>query len=191
RMNSGGAHLVLDVTPDMAVFSKAIGNGYPIAAVIGKAGVMEAAQSTFISSTCWTERVGPTAAIATINKHRRVNAGEHLVTIGKQVQAGWRQLAEKYNLPIHVSGIPPLSHFAFKAENAMALKALFVQLMLEQGFLASTSFYSMLPHTAEHVGAYLRATDIAFAEMADRQSRGEVEAGLVGEPAVAGFKRLV
>ncbi|MBU4208453.1 MAG: aminotransferase class III-fold pyridoxal phosphate-dependent enzyme, partial [Proteobacteria bacterium] len=90
RMNSGGAHLVFGILPDVAVFSKALGNGYPIAAVIGKSQVMETAQSTFISSTMWTERIGPTAALATIKKHKSVDAGKHLMTIGKQVlQDGW------------------------------------------------------------------------------------------------------
>ena len=112
------------------------------------------------------------------------------MAVGSQIQSGWRQLADKHDLPIHVSGISPLSHFAFKAENAMALKALFVQLMLEQGFLASTSFYSMLAHTQEHVDAYLEAADVAFAEMAERLRREQVEAGLVGGPAVDGFTRL-
>ena len=70
RLTTGGAHLVVHkIVPDIAVFSKALGNGYPIAAVIGKANPMEAAQNSFISSTCWTERIGPTAAIATIDEH--------------------------------------------------------------------------------------------------------------------------
>ena len=51
RMNTGGAHLVLGLKPDIAVFSKAIGNGYPIAAVIGKTDIMQSAQKTFISSS--------------------------------------------------------------------------------------------------------------------------------------------
>lgn len=89
RYNTGGAHLkFFTKEPDIAVFSKALGNGYPIAAVIGKVDVMQSAQKTFISSTNWTERIGPTAAIAMIKKHRRVNAGKYLVWLGEQVQSG-------------------------------------------------------------------------------------------------------
>ncbi len=190
RMNSGGAHLVLGITPDVAVFSKALGNGYPMAAIIGRAAVMEAAQSTFISSTNWTERIGPTAALAMINKHRRLNAAEHLMDIGRQVQVGWRLLADRHRLSIKVGGIPPLSHFSFESEQAPALKALFVQIMLEHGFLASTSFYSMYVHTGEHVKAYLLAMDSAFDELAHRLQQDEVTAALKGGPAVSGFKRL-
>ncbi|MFX0011696.1 MAG: aminotransferase class III-fold pyridoxal phosphate-dependent enzyme, partial [Candidatus Hermodarchaeota archaeon] len=68
RMNVGGLHMLYNLKPDMAIFAKAISNGYPMGAVIGKEEIMDAAQTSFISSTYWTERIGPTAAIATINK---------------------------------------------------------------------------------------------------------------------------
>ncbi|MDH3892463.1 MAG: aminotransferase class III-fold pyridoxal phosphate-dependent enzyme [candidate division Zixibacteria bacterium] len=190
RMNSGGAHLKLGFNPDIAVFSKAIGNGYPIAAVIGREDVMQAAQRTFISSTCWTERIGPTAAIATIEKHLRLNVGEHLMRIGQAVQEGWKQTATRHQLSIKVGGLPPLSHYSFENENANALKAKFVQLMLDEGYLASTSFYAMAAHTDEHVSRYLEAVDRSFGRMSELLNNGELMHSLVGPPAVAGFTRL-
>lgn len=190
RMNTGGAHLLLGASPDIAVFSKALGNGYPIAAVIGKAGVMEAAQSTFISSTNWTERIGPTAALAMIKKHRRLDVGSHLMYIGSKVQEGWSALASKHGLDIEVGGMPPLSHFSFNVENPLAVKSLFVQLMLERGFLSSNLFYAMYAHKDEHVDAYLQNVDAVFGEIADACSSGTVESKLKGAPSSAGFKRL-
>lgn len=190
RLNSGGSHLVHGIKPDIAVFSKALGNGYPIAAIIGKGEFMDAAQRTFISSTMWTERVGPTAALATIKKHRSLDAGKHLVVIGSKVQDGWRRLASKNGLNIHAGGIPPLSHFSFEYDNGLALKALFVQMMLEKGFLASTSFYSMYAHELQHVDNYLNAIDEVFAVIVEAREKGDVEKRLKGKPASAGFKRL-
>lgn len=190
RMNSGGAHLLLSVTPDIAVFSKALGNGYPIGAIIGKGGIMGAAQNTFISSTYWTERIGPTAAIATIKKHQRVDAGKHLMAIGEKVQKGWKQVANKHGLNIDIGGIPPLSHFIFQYENGLAMKAYFVQSMLEKGFLASTLFYAMYAHQTEHVERYLKAVDVIFSEIADLNQKGNLEKHLKGKPASSGFKRL-
>jgi glutamate-1-semialdehyde 2,1-aminomutase len=189
RLNSGGAHLLYNLEPDIAVFSKALGNGYPIAAVIGKGKFMDTAQKTFISSTMWTERVGPTAALATIKKHRSLDAGKHLVAVGKMVQAGWKQLAEKHRVKIHVGGIPPLSHFAFEYDNGLAVKAFFVQSMLDRGFLASTSFYSMYAHQFKQVASYLQAVDEVFDEIA-KIGTGGIEQRLKGKPASAGFKRL-
>ena len=183
RMNSGGAHLVLGLSPDVAVFSKALGNGYPIAAVIGRGPVMQAAQDSFISSTYWTERIGPVAALATVRKHRELDVGRHLMIIGRKVQSGWRRLARQHGLPIVISGIPPLSHFSFDAPNAMALKALYVQLMLDHGFLASTSFYAMLAHTEDHVDRYLEAVDEVFGELALLDESPRSASAVAGMPA--------
>jgi glutamate-1-semialdehyde 2,1-aminomutase len=190
RMNTGGAHLLYEIRPDIAVFSKALGNGYPIAAIIGKEQIMDAAQRTFISSTMWTERVGPVAALATIRKHRALDAGKHLVQLGKDVQKGWTDLAEKHELKVHVGGMYPISHFSFDYEDALSLKALFVQFMLEKGFLATTAFYAMAAHRPEHVASYLAAADAAFEEVAVAQRSGDVAKRLKGRPAMAGFKRL-
>jgi glutamate-1-semialdehyde 2,1-aminomutase len=190
RMNSGGAHLWLNLQPDIAVFSKALGNGYPIGAIIGKGAIMQAAQRSFISSTCWTERTGPAAALATLRKHRELQAGNHLAAVGDRIQAGWKMLLAKHRLSAHVRGIPPLSHFGFDHPLAQSLKALFVQLMLDRGFLASNSFYAMYAHQFEHVDAYLSAADTAFSVIAIALDRGEIEGRLEGKPSSVGFKRL-
>lgn len=190
RLCCGGAHLLLGFEPDLAVFSKALGNGYPVSAVIGRASVMEASQKSFISSTNWTERIGPVAAMAMICKFRRVEAHTHLVALGESVQAGWRRLAEKHGLHIHIGGIPPMSHFSFEQSESLATKAYFVQLMLDEGFLASTSFYSMYAHTFNHVEAYIAAADRAFAEIARASSADDLKQKLRGAPAASGFKRF-
>jgi glutamate-1-semialdehyde 2,1-aminomutase len=189
RMNTGGAHLAFGVDPDMAVFSKALGNGYPIGAIIGRGAVMDSAQRTFISSTCWTEAVGPAAAIATLRKHRAVDAGAHLTGLGKAMQAGWTRLGEKHGLQVHAGGMPALSHFAFETQPLEA-KAYFVQIMLDQGILASTLFYPMYAHRMEHVDRYLAACDGAFAEIAAALKAGDLGKRLRGKPSVSGFKRL-
>lgn len=190
RMNTGGAHLLYGLEPDMAVFAKALGNGYPMAAVIGNSSVMQAAQKTFISSTNWTERIGPCAALATLKKHRELDAGKKLVSLGRAVQKGWLELAVRHGLELKVGGIAPLSHFSFETEQPQEVKAYFVQLMLARGFLASTLFYAMYAHTDENVSAYLVAADEAFGEIAAALAEGRVADRLRGEPAAVGFGRL-
>ena len=190
RLTTGGVHLVYGVMPDMAVFAKAMGNGYPMAAVIGIEDVMQAAQSSFISSTYWTERIGPAAALATIKKHWRCNVSDHLVATGERVQTGWKQAAERAGLKISVSGIPPLSHLKFEYENGQAASTLFTQLMLESGFLASTSFYASYAHQDHHINRYLEAVDETLALIAKAIENGEVERLLKGPVQHAGFRRL-
>ena len=190
RFLTGGAHLKFGIKPDMAVFSKALGNGYAIAAVIGKEEVMQAAQSTFISSTNWTERVGPVAALAMIDKHKRVNAGKHLVALGERVQNGWRNAAKRNGLEIDVGGIQPLSHFSFDDPLAPEIKAYFVQLMVEEGILASTSYYSMWAHTNENVDFYLKNVNMTFMEIKDKSDKSNIPSALQGEKSGVGFGRL-
>ena len=190
RINTGGIHLTFGVEPDVAVFSKALGNGYAIAAVIGIHAVMQAAQKTFISSTNWTERVGPVAALATLRKHARVDAGARLNQLGLDVQAGWRAAAADAGLPIQVGGMPPLSKFGFDAGDPLEMKALFVQEMLDRGFLASTLYYAMYAHTDEDVALYLEAVADVFGEMKQLVESNGVRSALRGAPSVAGFARL-
>ena len=190
RMNSGGAHLELKLEPDISVFSKALGNGYPIGAIIGKGAVMESAQQTFISSNCWTERIGPAAAVATIKKHKDADVGKHLMDIGKKVQEGWRRKAKRHGLQINIEGIYPLSHFSFVHKKALSLKALFVQIMLDKGFLASNLFYAMYAHEQEHVESYLEAVDEAFLDLSDTIAKNSIESRLHGMASSEGFARL-
>jgi len=190
RMNSGGIHLRLGVTPDLAVFAKAISNGYPMAAIIGMGSVMQAAQGSFISSTYWTERIGPAAALATIRKHREREVAAHLNAVGRQVQAGWTAAAQRTGLKVHVGGLPPLSHLRLEHDDGQAIATLFTQLMLTRGFLAGKAFYASYAHQDEHVRSYVDAVGSVFAELAAAIAAGDVRRRLLGPVAHTGFRRL-
>jgi glutamate-1-semialdehyde 2,1-aminomutase len=190
RINSGGAHLDLGIDPDIAVFAKALGNGFPIAAIIGRREVMDAAQDTFISSTAWTERTGPVAALATLRKHRELEVPKHLMRIGARVQDGWKNAAVAADLPLHVSGISPLGHFAFDLPEGQEVRTLFTQMMLDRGIIAGASFYSTWAHTDEHVDRYLDAVQAVFRHLKDAVDQKAVRQLLRGPVAHAGFKRL-
>jgi len=190
RMNTGGIHLTYGVNPDMATFAKAMSNGYAMAAVIGIRDVMEAAQNSFISSTYWTERIGPVAALATIRKHRRDAVPEHLINTGRRVQSGWKKAAERAGLKLHISGIPPLSHLEFMDDDGAALATFFIQEMLDRRFLASTSFYATYAHQTHHIDSYLQALDEVFAIIANAIEHRDVSNRLRGPVKHSGFQRL-
>lgn len=189
RLNTGGVHLLHGVCPDVAVFAKALGNGFPMAAVIGVGPVMEAAQRSFVSSSYWTERVGPVAALATLRKHRELDVGKHLARIGAAVQRGWLEAAQEAGLSVEVSGIPPLSHLSF-TDQAVATATLFTQMMLQRGVLGGRSFYPSYAHGDEHVDRYLEDVAEIFPLLAQAQRAGTVEAQLLGPVASQGFTRL-
>jgi len=190
RLRTGGAHTLYGLNPDIAVFAKAISNGYPMAAIIGKEDVMQSAQDTFISSTYWTEGIGFAAALATIEKYERCNVADHLINTGTAIQNGWQSVSRQSGLPIEIGGIPPLSHFSFTNENGLKMQTLFTQLMLERGFLASKSFYSCYAHTPEHVRGYLEAAGAVFDEIARALNKNNLDSMLKGPEVKPGFRRL-
>lgn len=190
RVATSGVHMTLGVTPDVAVLAKALGNGFPMAAVVGVSAVMSAAQSSFVSSTYWTELIGPTAALTTLHKHRRLDVGSHLLRAGSKVQNGWLAAARDTGLDIGVSGIPPLSHLAFQVPSSQAAATLFTQSMLDRGFLAGRSFYPSLAHNDVTLDRYLEAVHEAFGVLAKAVSEESVERRLRGPVAQSGFARL-
>jgi len=192
RLIFGGAHLKFNVAPDMAVFAKALGNGHPIAAVIGTTEAMEGAHGSFISSTYWTESVGPTAALATLDKLERNNVSSHAAEIGASVQQLWKNASSAHGLPVVVDdAYPVLAHFKFDHELGNELRTLYTQLMLKGGFLSGTAIYPTFAHTHEVVAKFANAVDETFGEIADALKAGDVRQRLKGAVAHNGFMRLL
>ena len=192
RLTTGGVHLLYGVAPDLAVFAKGIGNGFPIGAVIGTAEIMEAAQTTFISSTYWTERVGPVAALATLRKFADIDGPQQLIDAGRRVQAIWRDAAEATRLAVDVGhpDMPPFSHLAFSHTEPQAVRTLYCQLMLERGYLDNGNFYATCAHTTAILDRYAAVVADAFVQVADAVRAGRVIDELKGPIAHSGFARL-
>lgn len=191
RLCPGGSHLKLGVNPDVAVFAKAMSNGYPIAAIIGKREVMEAAQDTFISSTFWTERIGLAAALASIDCYMENKVDAHQERVGKLIQKRWGELSLETGVEINVGGIYPLSHFEFCYKNPLAYKTYFTQEMLKKGFLASTGVYVSLAHMDEALNQYFDACGEVFGEIGKLvKEQGTIEPFLEGPVCHGGFERL-
>jgi glutamate-1-semialdehyde 2,1-aminomutase len=190
RLNNGGAHLLYGFEPDIAVFAKGISNGYPMAAIIGKGSAMHSAQDSFISSTYWTERIGPAAALATIKKLIAKDATSHLIKTGKEIKNIWAKYAKKHNIEIEVSGIDPLGHFSFIYPNPLVLKTLYTQEMLKRGVLATTAFYASYAHNKSAVKKYAESTDESFGIISNAIKSGKPDKFLKGPVCHSGFKRL-
>ena len=174
----------------MAIFGKALGNGYAITAVIGRRPIMEAAQSSFISSTFWTERIGPAAALKTLEVMERSRSWEQITRIGADISTRWRQLADRHGLQISTSGLPALAVFAFAGPRALAYRTLLTQEMLARGYLAATSVYVCTAHTQEIVDGYFAALDPVFRLIRQCEDGRDAMGLLKGPVCHAGFKRL-
>ena len=190
RQTFGGIHKAYGVEPDMAMFGKALGNGYAITATIGRREVMEAAQTTFISSTFWTERIGPAAALKTLEVMERVESWDTITATGEKIRARWQALAEKHGLPIEHWGIPALTGFTIKSERSLAYKTLITQEMLAKGYLAGNSVYPCVEHKSEVIDGYFAALDPIFATIKECEEGRDVMSLLKGPVCHSGFKRL-
>lgn len=190
RQAFGGLHKVYGIDPDMAVFGKALGNGYAVTGVIGKRDIMEAAQNTFISSTFWTERIGSVAALATLDVMEREQSWQKITTIGRTITSRWQALGQKYGLPLVTSGVPALTGFTIKSPNALAYKTLITQEMLAAGYLAATSVYTCTEHTPEIVDNYFAALEPIFQTIRECEDGRDIKALLKGPVAHSGFTRL-
>lgn len=190
RETFGGLHKKYGVEPDMAMFGKALGNGFGITAVIGRREVMEAAQSTFISSTFWTERIGPTAGLKTLEVMERLKSWETITSTGSKIAARWKKLAEKHGLQIQQWGLPALTGYTFQSSNALAYKTLVTQEMLASGYLAANSVYVCTEHSPSVIDSYFEALDPIWGLIKECEEGRDVSTLLKGPVCHGGFKRL-
>ena len=190
RLNSGGLHMLYNVYPDMAVFGKAISNGYSFGAVIGRRNVMSKAEETFISSTYWTEDIGFTASLATIKKHTELNVGNHISKMGNYFQKELKTISEESGIKLKISGMPCFSAFAFDYKNEREIKTLFIQIMLERNILAKNCLYLSYAHKKEDIDFYLQNIREVFTELKILIEKNKITENLKGPVVHDGFKRL-
>lgn len=191
RQAFGGLHQLYGVEPDMCMFGKALGNGYGITAVVGRKEVMEAAQKTFISSTFWTERIGPTAALATLDVMEETCSWKTITETGKMITSRWQSLAEQYQLPLKTAGLPALTSFSLDTPDWLKYKTLITQEMIKKGIIASNSVYVCTKHEAHLVDSYFNELEPLFKLIKEcMEEKHNIDSLLEGPVCHGGFKRL-
>lgn len=191
RQSYGGLHKIHGVEPDLAMFGKALGNGFAISAIIGRESVMRAAQTTFISSTFWTERIGPIAALKTLDIMERESSWQMISNAGTKLSRGWEDIAKGHGVVIELNGISALPGFSFESPNHLKYKTLMTQEMLKKGYLATTSCYLSIAHTDKLISRYLEELDPVFQLIADCEADRESIDDLLESPVChSGFTRL-
>lgn len=186
----GGLHKKYKVYPDIAVYGKTLGNGYAVSAVVGREEIMQAAQSTFISSTFWTERIGSVAALKTLEVMERDKPWEHAINVGNNVRKIWSETASAHDLNITISGLPALSSYTFNSSNSLAFKTLVTQEFLKSGYLAGNIFYACNAHELDKFDEYSDILDKTFGMIAKCEEGLDITKLIDGPVCHAGFKRL-
>ena len=190
RKNFGGLHKIYKVYPDIALFGKALGNGYAITAVVGKKNVMKNARNSFISSTFWTERIGPVAALASLKEMKRIKSWEIIDKTGKKIMEKWTELGKKYGLQIKISGLPALCTFNFISKYNLNYKTLITQEMLKKGFLASNSIYVSIAHNKSILDNYFYELENVFKLIQNCENGYKIEKILKHPICISDFQRL-
>lgn len=190
RNHIGGMHMKLGVHPDMAVFAKAVSNGFPMAAVIGRREVMDAAQESFISSTYWTDRTGPAAALATLGVFQEENTPKLLADAGREVKRIWKDVTAQAGLSIEIGGPDALCKFSFLHDDPAGLTTLLTQEMLKKGVLGNAAFYASSAHGQSALEAFEGAFTHGCSVVAQALDAGSVSSFLNGPVKHQGFARL-
>ena len=191
RQCFGGLHKEIDVIPDMAIFGKALGNGYAITAVIGKDSIMDSAKKSFMSSTFWTDRIGPVAALKTLEIMEKEKSWKKITYLGKKIFLIWKNLSKKHNLELQISGLPSLAKFNFKGKYAQMYKTFITQEMLKYNFLAANAVYLSTAHNEKILNKYKQHLDEIFYKISQCE-KGELNISSILKHPVSfnSFQRL-
>ena len=122
---------------------------------------------------------------------RNENVHDYLGNFGKKIKKIWKDASINAGLEIELSGIDPLAHFDFSNEKKLHCKTYFIQLMLEQGFLANNSFYVSYSHDEEFLKKYQSVVEEAFKEIKRVLDSDNFDSALRGDVCQSGFKRLL
>jgi len=190
RQCAGGMHLLYGLEPDMVILGKAMGNGYPISAIVGKRALMQSAQDSFISSTFWTERIGFVAALEVIRQFETKEITRQLMEMGQYFKEKMAALLLEKGLNIEVRGLDPSPSLYIGENDSAAVKTLFTQEMLKRGFLASTLFYVSIVHTQSVIDKYSAAADEVLDQIKSAVKNNDVRNELQGPVCQTGFTRL-
>ena len=190
RASTGGMHAKFGLEPDMVTLGKALGNGYPITALIGKEKVMDEAQTSFISSTNWTDRIGFVAALETIKQFEEKLVSEYTEELANYMRDKLMTLFKSYGLKVEVKGMPSIVILSIMEEDPLVVKTYITQEMLKLGYLAGTVFFVSYAHTREHVDKYLKKLELVVSRLVKEIKNNSLNDLLDGDVCHGGFSRL-
>ena len=174
----------------MMMLGKVLGNGYAITAVVGKEEIMSACEDTFISSTFWTERIGPSAALKTLDVMQKEKSWEKITHIGKIIEKRWIDISKKSGLDIITSGLPSLINFSILSKDWPKYKTFISQEMLKRGFLASNTVYACTMHSNDILEEYFKNLEQVFMKISKSKMDKNIDELLEGPICHSGFGRL-
>lgn len=179
RFALGGAQEYFGVTPHISCFGKAMGNGMPIAAVVGREDIMQEVEEIFFSGTFGGESLSIAASLATIEKIEKNKVISYLWLYGQSISDAIEQIIIKYNLMqvIKLCGYAPWKIFQFLDHpngTNQEIKTFFIQEMIFRGFLISSSLNINFSHGELEKYKILQAIEELFYILSDYLTTGNL-----------------
>ena len=178
----GGLHKKFKINPDIVVYGKSIGNGYPICAIVGSKKFMKTLENSFVSSTFWTDRIGAVAAIETLKEMKRVKSWQKITKIGKQIKYIWKKTADQHKLNITIKGIDALPLVRFNYDQEPEMKTFLTQEFLKKKFLTSTYVYPCIFFDNKILKRYSKILNNIFKKMSNHINNGKKISSLLDGP---------
>ncbi len=187
RIAQGGAQEHFGVVPDLACFGKAMANGFPISAVVGRREVMELFEQVFFSGTFGGETGAMAASLATISELRKRDGFAKLWKYGAQLQQGTQRLIEANGISESVDcpGLPPWTTIrirGFGEQETLELRSYFQQECVKRGILTLGSHVLSVAHDAAVIEEALAAYEEVFPLLADSIRGHDAGRRLEGPP---------
>ena len=104
RLSGGGSHCYFDFTPDLSVYSKALGNGYAISACVGNEKFKDSSMEVFLTGSCWNDAVAMKAALMSLEISSRDSVPENVLHKGSYFCQKLEEVSLKNNLPLRMTG---------------------------------------------------------------------------------------
>ncbi|HEY2111310.1 MAG TPA: aminotransferase class III-fold pyridoxal phosphate-dependent enzyme [Dongiaceae bacterium] len=168
RLDLGGSWELVGVRPDLTAFSKAIANGYALAAVTGRDRFRDAATRIFTTGSFWFQAIPMAAALATLRKLHAIDGTALMRRAGMRLREGLQAQADSRGIKIRQSGPPQMPLVLFEDDPEVTKGKFFCVEALKRGVYlhpVHTMFLSCA-HTDAEIDRALEATDGAFAAVA-------------------------
>lgn len=193
RLKTGGLYTKYKITPDIVTLGKALGNGFPISAIMGNKDIMNAVQDSFISSSYWTERTGYVAGLKVIEVFEKMKIANYLKKIGTYFDKNFKKMCNELKINFINKGLISVPIIAFNSGDPLLdrkIKTYITQEMLKKSYLVSNVVYLSSAHNTKNIDRYFEEIYELLYKIKDNLNHEFLDKNLKNEVCHSDFKRL-
>ena len=172
RLHGGGSHRYFGFTPDLAVYSKALGNGYAISACVGKEPLRKASMEVFLTGSCWNDAVAMAAALKSLELSEREEVAKSVLEKGRQLTEGLERTAAKHGKTLRMTGPSSMPYPWFEGDTNLFEIQKFCQICAEEGiyFHPHHNWFVGNAHDSKSIEQALCVADRALERMVRQEN---------------------